>query len=63
MAVARPDENAFSPFGNFQPINGANMPPFGGRLQAVQLVDFAVHLHFSTVRGKIGDEPACRVDI
>jgi hypothetical protein len=33
MAVARPDENAFSPFGNFQSIDGANVPPFGGRLR------------------------------
>jgi hypothetical protein len=52
MAVARRDENAFSPFGNFQPIDGANVPPFGGSLQAVQRVDFAVYLHFSTVREK-----------
>jgi hypothetical protein len=52
MAVAHLDENAFSPFGNFQPIDGANVPPIGGRLRAVQLADFAVYLHFSTVRGK-----------
>jgi hypothetical protein len=63
MAVARPDENAFSACGNFQPIDGANVPPFGGRLRAVYLADFAVYLHFSTVRGKLGDERICRVDI
>jgi hypothetical protein len=62
MAVARPDEKGFSPFGNFQPIDGADVPPFGGRLRPVQLADFAVYLHFSTVRGKLGDEPIGRVD-
>jgi hypothetical protein len=29
IAFSRQDENAFSPFGNFQPINGTNGQPSG----------------------------------
>ncbi len=44
MAVARPDENAFSPLGNFQPIDGANRGVVWGlpKWQSLSMPDYSL---------------------